>query len=133
MIICSRSTSRDGKASVSSSTVNQPPSTTNTNTGTWKQYTEEVDPFDKLRNDLFVVMEKNKLCREILQVSPGIQQDEALADMIGYLEACRDRMIDIIEAGTQGLLGEELFNFALKVNDAIIKTLDAERVSDRYR
>lgn len=74
-------------------------------------------------------MEKVRLCREILLVSPGIQNDEALYDIIGYLEACRDRMVDVIEAGTQGLLGEDLFALCLKVNDAVLKTLEAEKVS----
>ena len=73
-------------------------------------------------------MEKVRLCREILLVSPGIQSDEALYDIIGFLEACKDRMVDVIEAGTQGLLGEDLFAVCLKVNDAVLKTLDAERV-----
>lgn len=73
-------------------------------------------------------MEKVRLCREMLLVSPGIAQDELLADVVGFLEACRDRMADVIEAGTQGLLGEDLFSECLKVNDAILKTLDAEKV-----
>eukprot|EP01033_Poteriospumella_lacustris_P011765 gene11765-8382_t len=89
------------------------------------------DEFLKLQLDLSVVMEKVNLCREILQVSPGIQHDEALADVIGFLEACRDRMVDVIEAGTQGLLGEDLFAVALKVNDAVLRTLDAERTGTK--
>lgn len=36
-------------------------------------------------------------------------------------------MGDLIEAGTQGLLGEELFEKVLSVNDAVNRTLDAER------
>lgn len=73
-------------------------------------------------------MEKVKLCREMLLVSPGIQSDEALSDVIGFLEACRDRLADVVEAGAQGLLGEELFEYVLKVNDAVSRTLEAERV-----
>lgn len=92
---------------------------------------DDEDDFFRLQRDLFSVLEKVKLCREMLQVSPGIEQDEALADVIGFLEACRDRMVDVIEAGTQGLLGEELFSQCLKVNDAILRTLEAERVSAR--
>ncbi len=38
-------------------------------------------------------------------------------------------MGDLIEAGTQGQLGEELFEKTLSVNDAVNRTLDAERVS----
>eukprot|EP01038_Epipyxis_sp_PR26KG_P006402 gene6402-8813_t len=49
--------------------------------------------FEKLRKDLQVVMEKVLLCREMLLESPGIDQDEILADVIGFLEACRDRIV----------------------------------------
>mmetsp|Transcript_30248 Transcript_30248/g.43230 ORF Transcript_30248/g.43230 Transcript_30248/m.43230 type:complete len:443 (+) Transcript_30248:41-1369(+) len=86
-----------------------------------------TDEFEKLQSDLLAVMEKVKMCREMLLVSPGIQEDELLADVVGYLEACRDRLTDVIEAGTHGVLGEELFAQCLKVNDAVIRTLDAER------
>jgi len=89
------------------------------------------DEFVKLQLDLLVVMEKVRLCREILLVSPGIKQDEALADVIGFLEACRDRMSDVIEAGSQGMLGEDLFAEALKVNDAVLRTLEAERTGTK--
>ena len=77
-----------------------------------------TEPFDrekaelaetkKLDADLDVVVEKIKLCREMLQESPGIDKDDALADVIGYLEACRDRMTELIEAGAHGLLGEDM-------------------------
>ena len=70
-----------------------------------------------------------KLCREMLRESPGIQEDEALAEVVGFLEACRDRMADVIEAGTQGLLNEELLAKCFRANDAIFRTLDAEKVS----
>ena len=78
------------------------------------------------------MVEKVKLCREMLLVSPGIQSDEALSDVIGFLEACRDRMVDLIEAGTQGLLGETLFEEVLKVNDMVYRTLEAEKVSSLF-
>mmetsp|Transcript_17100 Transcript_17100/g.15441 ORF Transcript_17100/g.15441 Transcript_17100/m.15441 type:complete len:462 (+) Transcript_17100:93-1478(+) len=83
--------------------------------------------FNRLDKDLDAVNEKVILCREMLQVSPGINNDEAFAEIIGFLEACRDRMNDLIEAGTHGLLGEELFAKCLKTNDSILKTLEAEK------
>ncbi len=86
------------------------------------------DESGRLERDLGVVMEKVRLCREMLLVSPGIEEDETLADVVGFLEACRDRMAEVIEAGTQGLLAEEMFANCLKVNDAVLRTLDAERV-----
>ena len=85
--------------------------------------------FQKLEVDLITVFEKVKLCREMLRVSPGIKIDEALAEVVGFLEACRDRMADVIEAGTQGLLNEELLAKCFRANDAIFRTLDAEKVS----
>lgn len=108
----------------------------------------------RLQNDLGVVMEKVQLCREIMLVSPGIKEDEMLAEVIGFLEACRDRwallvakfsaitnrtrivlvanrMSELIESGTQGLLSEELFEKALMVNDAVTRTLEAEKVRNR--
>lgn len=77
------------------------------------------------------VFEKVKLCREMLLESPGIQEDEALAEVVGFLEACRDRMADVIEAGTQGLLNEALLAKCFRANDAIFRTLDAEKVRCR--
>ena len=68
----------------------------------------EVDELKKLDSDLDVVVEKIKLCREMLVESPGIEQDEALADVIGFLESCRDRMAELIESGSHGLISEEL-------------------------
>ena len=69
----------------------------------------------------------------MLQVSAGIQTDEALAEVVGFLEACRDRMADVIEAGTQGLLNEELLAKCFRANDAIFRTLDAEKVNYETR
>lgn len=87
----------------------------------------EVDKNAKLIADLNVVLEKIRLCREMLPESPGISNDEALSEVVGFLEACQERMIDLIEAGAQGLLTEELFEECLRVNDALARTLEAER------
>lgn len=107
----------EGSASKSKSTHNA----SNSNQSQTEHYKQ------KLQEDLNVVLEKVKLCREMLPQSPGIQSDEALAEVVGFLEACRDRMIDLIEAGTQGLLDEDLFASCLRVNDALLRTLDAEK------
>eukprot|EP01032_Pedospumella_encystans_P036022 gene36022-40737_t len=48
------------------------------------------DSAQRLQNDLNAVMEKVYLCREIMLVSPGIHEDETLAGVVGFLEACRD-------------------------------------------
>jgi hypothetical protein len=88
----------------------------------------DQDFTSKLEKDLATVFEKIKLCREMMQESPGIAEDDALAEVIGFLEACRDRMADVIEAGTQGLLSETLLAECFRANDAIFRTLDAEKV-----
>lgn len=69
----------------------------------------------------------------MLLESPGISSDEALAEVVGFLEACRDRMPELIEAGTHGLLGEDLLGLCLKANDAILKTLEAEKVCSNLK
>ena len=83
---------------------------------------------DKLQQDLNVLTERNTMCQEILVVSPGITKDDLLRESIGFLEACRDRMVDLIDAGAQGILSEEMFALVLKINDEVMKTLYAEKV-----
>lgn len=85
------------------------------------------DDLKKLKNDLVVVEEKIKLCREMLPESPGIQHDDALSEVIGFLEACKPRMVDLIEAGMQGMLSEDVLSTALHVNDELETTLEAEK------
>jgi len=82
----------------------------------------------KLQQDLNVLTERNTMCQEILVVSPGITKDDLLRESIGFLEACRDRMVDLIDAGAQGILSEEMFALVLKINDEVMKTLYAEKV-----
>lgn len=83
--------------------------------------------FSKLEKDLRDVMEKGNLCRELMMHPAGDSVDYALSEVLGFLEACKDRMMDLIEAGSHGLLGEQLFAECLRVNDFIIKTLEAEK------
>lgn len=85
------------------------------------------DDLSKLKDDLGALQEKINLCREMLPESPGIEHDETLAEVIGFLEACQPRMVDLVEAGMMGMLGEDLLSVTLQVNDDLIKTLEAER------
>ena len=64
----------------------------------------------------------------MLPQSPGISTDSALQDVVGFLEACRDRLMELIEAGTMGLLDDDILEQCLRINDALNKTLDAEAV-----
>jgi len=81
--------------------------------------------YEKLSNDLKTVAEKVKLCREMMDA--GLKLEDGLGEVVGFLEACRDRMPDLIDAGTQGQMSEELFAKVLACNDAVQRTLDAER------
>jgi hypothetical protein len=121
--------SEDATTSASFEVSNTPSS--NVNNVREEEIVTNQKEFDKLKQDLQTVLEKVKLCREMLIESPGIGEDEALAEVIGFLEACRDRMTDVIEAGTQGLLDEDLLALSLKTNDAILKTLEAEKTGTR--
>ena len=83
--------------------------------------------FSRLDHDLKIVDEKARLCKEMLCYSKGIEHDTALREVLGYLEACRDRLADVIEAGTHGLLEEELFARVLRANDNVLRVLESER------
>lgn len=48
---------------------------------------------NKLKTDLLEVSERTKLCREMLPISPGIKEDDTLAELIGFMEACRPRLV----------------------------------------
>jgi len=85
------------------------------------------DELAKLRKDLDAVSEKVGLCREMLPHSPGIASDDALAEIVGFLEACKPRMDALVEAGLQGVLGEEMLAHCLKVSTDLQATLDAEK------
>ncbi len=83
----------------------------------------------KLADDLTQVRERARACREVLPRSPGIEAgDEALAEAIGFLEACKPRLADVVEAGMAGAgLSEALLAMALEVHEEVMQTLDAEK------
>ena len=93
----------------------------------------DVEFTSKLERDLHEVFEKIKLCREMLAergMGTAFAEGEgldALSEVIGFLEACRDRMADLIEAGTLGMLSEDLLSQCFRINDSIFRTLEAEK------
>jgi len=90
------------------------------------QAEEEASAFAKLRADLEAVAEKVNLCNEMVPLSPGVEADEALAEIVGFLEACRPRMLDLIDLGSRGALPDDLLAVALKCNDDLAKALQNE-------
>lgn len=83
-----------------------------------------LSDFQRLERHLSTLREKVILCKDIMSQSSG-DDDETLYEVVGFLEACQRRLPDIIEAGTMGMLCEELLAEAVDVNDLvsdIIKT-----------
>lgn len=64
----------------------------------------------------------------MLPESPGIAKDEILAEVIGFLESCQERLNDLIEAGSAGVLAENDMELCFKVHEAVLRTLEAEKV-----
>lgn len=62
-----------------------------------------------------MVKDKITLCREMLPESAGVERDAAFSEVVGFLEACRPRMVDLVEAGVGGALGEDTFAKCLQV------------------
>ena len=83
---------------------------------------------NKILADLDVLTEKLDLCDSMLRPgggdpAPSVRKDEALLSVIGFLEACAPRMVELVEAAAQGALGENVLMKCLEVNDRLTKTL----------
>lgn len=78
-----------------------------------------------LRADVETVFEKVTLVREM--VNAGVSLEDGLGEVVGFLEACGDRVPDLIKAGSEGVISETLFARVLELNDIIQTTLKAER------
>jgi hypothetical protein len=82
----------------------------------------------KILADLDVLMEKMDLCQNMLRPgdgdpAPAIGNDEAVQSVIGFLEACAPRMVELVEAAAQGALTETVLMTCLEVNDRLHKML----------
>lgn len=85
----------------------------------------------KISNDLAVLREKMDLLETMLHppdaATPklSVRNDEAVRAVIGYLDACAPRMIELVTACTSrmGVLSEEVFGDVLGCNDRLQKLL----------
>jgi hypothetical protein len=92
----------------------------------------------KVLGDLDILLEKMNRCQELLTVhgnettntltSPSsmitIPKTNELFDIVGFLEACAPRMVELVEAAAQGgVLSDVVLMKALEVNDRLINTL----------
>lgn len=78
-----------------------------------------------------MVKDKITLCRQMLPESAGVNHDEAFSEVVGFLEACRPRMVDLVEAGIGGALEEDTFAQSLKVSQLYLQ--DRSRPSEAER
>lgn len=81
----------------------------------------------KILGDLRLLTEKMDLCYSMLNPGAGdpklSMQSEAMLAVIGFLEACAPRMVELVEAAASGALSEEVFAECLSVNDRLQKLL----------
>lgn len=89
-------------------------------------------PDEKILSDLKTVFEQMDLCTEMLVRHGGIvdknSTNDALLGVIGFLEACAPRMVELVEAGAQGAFQEEeTLMKCLEANDKLLKMLTSLR------
>jgi hypothetical protein len=90
------------------------------------QEQQRVD--DKITADLDIVIEKMDLLHQMIKPgadspTPSVKNHEALLAVIGFLEACAPRMVELVEAAAQGLLSGHVLEKCLAVNDRLLKQL----------
>jgi hypothetical protein len=82
----------------------------------------------KILADLGTVKEKMDLCDALMNPGagdpkPSLQSSEAMLAVVGFLEACAPRMVELVEAAASGALSEDIFAECLAVNDRLQKQL----------
>jgi hypothetical protein len=82
----------------------------------------------KILADLDVLKEKMELCEKMLHPgdgspAPSLKNNDTMLTVIGFLEACAPRMVELVEAGAQGALSEAVLMDTLDVNDNLQKLL----------
>ncbi|KAL7484619.1 hypothetical protein ACHAW6_010255 [Cyclotella cf. meneghiniana] len=83
-------------------------------------------PNQKIKGDLAALSEQITLCQSMLaqcSTPSSIDANESLLSVIGFLEACVPRMVELIEAAASGALAEETFEECLLVNDRLTHVL----------
>jgi hypothetical protein len=82
----------------------------------------------KILADLSVLADKMDLCDSMLRPgggdpAPSVRRDEAILSVIGFLEACSPRMVELVQAAAIGALSEHVLMQCLEVNDRLTRTL----------
>ena len=92
------------------------------------QSTTPSNPDQKILKDLSTLTEQISLCKTLMSnLAPGesIESSDALLTVIGFLEACVPRMVELIEAGSAGAFddGDGTLVKCLEVNDELVNIL----------
>ena len=90
--------------------------------------TRTTTPADtKILKDLETLTEKMELCQSMLNPGAGDPklslESEAMLAVVGFLEACSPRVVELVEAAATGALSEEVFAECLTANDNLQKLL----------
>lgn len=83
---------------------------------------------NKIMNDLKTVGEKMDIIEGLLRPGggnpvPSVRRDATIMSLIGFLEACSPRMIQLVEAAAQGFVAEPVLVKCLEVNDRLTKVM----------
>jgi hypothetical protein len=88
---------------------------------------ETVD--HKIMADLATLNEKMDLCRSFIPldsstiVPNSLLNSDTFRTVVGFLEACAPRMVELVEAATTGCLSEHVLMQCLECNDQLTKLL----------
>lgn len=89
-----------------------------------------ADANTKILDDLQTVSKQINLCKSLFTHNQS-SSDYTLLNAIEFLQLCSPRMIELIEAGSQGFLSEETVIKCLEVNDELCKTLNEYQDIDK--
>mmetsp|Transcript_23708 Transcript_23708/g.66956 ORF Transcript_23708/g.66956 Transcript_23708/m.66956 type:complete len:217 (-) Transcript_23708:239-889(-) len=83
----------------------------------------------KILKDLDTMSEKMDLCEAMLnpgagRPAPSVKTSEAMLAVVGFLEACAPRMVQLVEVAAQGALSEDVLIKCLEYNDRLQKILE---------
>ena len=93
----------------------------------------------KILADLDILLEKMDLCDTFLRPAGGtlvetpVYKSDEVLEVIGFLEACAPRIIELVEAAAQGALSEQVLEKCLLVNDRLttnLSDIDAVELTD---
>ncbi|GAX25217.1 hypothetical protein FisN_5Lh300 [Fistulifera solaris] len=82
----------------------------------------------KIMSDLNTVCEKMDIIEGLLRPGggnpvPSVRKDATVMSLIGFLEACSPRMVQLVEAAAQGFVSEPVLMKCLEVNDRLTKVM----------